>query len=170
MQLTLTAEKSALLKPAELKMIATAICEHTPFKGNVNAFVAWAALPKMRLLNRTWRNKDKPTNVLSYPQYELDELKVVIKKQNPRASLHVGDIVLCLPYIKNEAKAGKKPLNNHLTHLVVHGVLHLLGYDHIKSRDFKVMEKLEKAILADLNIPDPYLLPVPEKKTAKKRS
>jgi rRNA maturation RNase YbeY len=165
MQLTLTTERGAALKNSDLKIIASAIQNYAPFKGSLSAYITWIAMPKMRLLNRTWRSKDKPTNVLSFPQFEPDELPKAIKQLSKHASLNIGDIVLCLPYIKAEAKEEKKPLNDHLTHLVVHGVLHLLGYDHISLRQYGDMKKLEVAILADLGVPDPYAKPARKKKS-----
>ncbi|HVY12458.1 MAG TPA: rRNA maturation RNase YbeY [Alphaproteobacteria bacterium] len=142
------------LKKPELKKISAVLNDHVPEKAKLQVFIAWAATPKMRLLNRCWRGKDKATNVLSYPQFELEDLKPLLKK--PSSALYIGDVVLCLPYIKAEAKRLKKPVNHHLTHLVVHGVLHLLGYDHITTRKASTMQKLEKAVLADLGIPNPY--------------
>jgi probable rRNA maturation factor len=101
----------------------------------------------IRELNRTWRAQDKPTNVLSFPAADPDALA--------RAPL-LGDIVLAYETIRREAEAERKNFNDHLTHLIVHGFLHLVGYDHEVDADAEVMEARERAILARLHIADPY--------------
>jgi probable rRNA maturation factor len=95
-----------------------------------------------RALNAQFRQKDYPTNVLTF----------VYDDQDPRA----GDIVLCTPVVQKEAHAQGKPLTAHYAHLVVHGMLHLQGYDHELAADAATMEARETAILAALGIPDPY--------------
>lgn len=94
-------------------------------------------------LNKQYRNKDKPTNVLSFPQ------------DDPR---HLGDIILALQTIQTEAEAQKKSFENHFIHLVVHGFLHLLGYDHETDEEAREMEGLEIEILRHLSIENPYEL------------
>jgi len=97
-------------------------------------------------LNSEYRGKDKPTNVLSF---EFDA--------PPMIDLPLlGDLVICKDIIEQEAKEQQKALNDHWAHMVVHGTLHLLGYDHIISQEADVMESLEKEILAILGIDDPY--------------
>jgi probable rRNA maturation factor len=104
--------------------------------------VALADDKGVRLLNARDRNKDKPTNVLSYPSGERDFL---------------GDVVLARQTVWREARAQKKTPADHLTHLVVHGTLHLLGYDHeTGAADAERMEALERRIVARLGIADPY--------------
>ena len=97
-------------------------------------------------LNRDWRGIDKPTNVLSFPQ---------IEPFGPVTGI-LGDIVLARETLEREAVELGKPFNDHYTHLVVHGFLHILGYDHIDEAEALVMEGLETKILATLGIPDPY--------------
>jgi probable rRNA maturation factor len=97
-------------------------------------------------LNRQWRGIDKPTNVLSFPQLE---------PFTPLVGL-VGDIVLARETLVREAAELDKPFDHHFTHLVVHGFLHLIGYDHVEESDALQMEGLETQILASLGIPDPY--------------
>ena len=102
-------------------------------------------------LNRDYRGKDQPTNVLSFPAPPLPP-GVPVDEDGPE----LGDIVICLPVVLEEAQAqGKTPLA-HLAHLVVHGTLHLLGYTHDGEDDAREMEALETRILAGLGHPDPY--------------
>lgn len=99
-----------------------------------------------RELNRQWRGIDKPTNVLSFPQIEPFGPVVGI----------LGDIVLARETLEREAAELDKPFADHFTHLVVHGFLHILGYDHEEEGDALDMEGLETRILASLGVPDPY--------------
>jgi probable rRNA maturation factor len=96
-------------------------------------------------LNATWRGLDKPTNVLSFPAAEAPD------------SRHLGDIAIAFETTAREAKDEGKPLAHHVTHLAVHGFLHLVGYDHQSEAEAETMEQLERDILARLNVPDPYL-------------
>lgn len=99
-------------------------------------------------LNLTFRQKDKATNVLSFSYDDND----------PESDEdYLGDIVLCSPVIEAEADEQGKPLEHHYAHLVVHGILHLCGYDHEKTAEAQKMEQLEIKILAKLNINNPYL-------------
>jgi probable rRNA maturation factor len=102
----------------------------------------------MRKLNLTYRGKDKPTNVLSFPSGETEE------SRRPRRPL--GDVAIALGTVKREAKAQGKTVGDHVTHLMVHAVLHLLGYDHEADPDAEEMEALERKALATLGIADPY--------------
>lgn len=97
-------------------------------------------------LNKQWRNVDKSTNVLSFPQIE------------PFAapSGFLGDISLALETVEREALEQSKSLDDHIAHLVVHGFLHILGYDHEVDDEAERMEKLEINILQKLGLPDPY--------------
>jgi probable rRNA maturation factor len=101
---------------------------------------------QQRVLNRDWRQIDKPTNVLSFPQ---------IEPFSPLAGL-VGDITLARETLEREAAEMGIAFEAHFTHLVVHGFLHLLGYDHIEEDEALQMEGLETQILATLGIADPY--------------
>lgn len=101
----------------------------------------------IRALNRDWRNHDKPTNVLSFPSAA------------PRVEgspVLLGDIVIAYETVVAEARADGKPFVDHLAHLVLHGFLHLLGFDHEDDRAAAEMEALERDILAALLVPDPY--------------
>ncbi|MEP9354576.1 rRNA maturation RNase YbeY [Xanthobacter sp. KR7-65] len=106
---------------------------------------------RIRVLNRDWRGMDKPTNVLSFPQPDLPE--------GADAPQPLGDIIVALQTLAAEAAAEGKAAENHLAHLVVHGTLHLMGYDHIEDHEAEEMEALEREILAGLGIADPYGLP-----------
>jgi probable rRNA maturation factor len=106
-----------------------------------------------RALNRHYRGKDYATNVLSFPADMAEGVKLPKGVKLPL----LGDIVLCAPVVAKEAKEQRKPLAAHYAHLTVHGVLHLLGWDHQDERDADCMEALEREILAGLGIEDPYL-------------
>ena len=103
----------------------------------------------IRKLNKTYRGKDKPTNVLSFPSGEAGA-------ESKRARRTLGDIAIALGTVKREAKAQGKSVEDHVTHLMVHAVLHLLGYDHEADPDAEEMEALERKALAALGIADPY--------------
>lgn len=106
---------------------------------------------KIQTLNRDWRGKDKPTNVLSFPQLERFDAQQV-------TPVHLGDVVLAFQTMKREALAAEKPLKAHVAHLLVHGMLHLLGYDHETSvADARKMERTEIKILHSLGYENPYL-------------
>jgi probable rRNA maturation factor len=104
----------------------------------------------IRALNRDWRGKDAATNVLSFPAKEA--------RPDRRAPRLLGDVVIAYETVAREAAAEGKPFMHHLAHLAVHGFLHLVGYDHEANDDADSMEGLEIAILARLDVPDPYLL------------
>jgi len=106
-----------------------------------------------RALNGMWRGKDYATNVLSFPGSAPPGLPA------DQASGVSGDIVLCAPVVAREARVQHKPLDHHWAHLVVHGVLHLRGFDHIEAEPAEAMEALEREILAREGIPDPYGAP-----------
>lgn len=97
-------------------------------------------------LNYTYRNKKKPTNVLSFPFEQPANIKLPL----------LGDLIICAPVIVKEAKQQNKPSLAHWAHMVIHGTLHLLGYDHIKSKDAIVMEKIEVKLLKELGFSNPY--------------
>lgn len=105
-----------------------------------------------RALNRHYRGMDYATNVLSFPADMADGVKLPKGVKLPL----LGDIVLCAPVVAREAKEQKKPLTAHYAHLTVHGVLHLLGWDHQDAREADCMESLEREILAGIGIEDPY--------------
>ena len=97
-------------------------------------------------LNLTYRGKDKPTNVLSFPFECPDEVELPL----------LGDLVICRQVVEREATEQGKPLEAHWAHMVVHGCLHLLGYDHIEDDEAEEMESLETEIMSSLGFADPY--------------
>ncbi|MGN8277371.1 rRNA maturation RNase YbeY [Pseudomonas sp. SMN5] len=103
--------------------------------------------PEGRELNHTWRQKDYATNVLSFPADVPDELLDIPL---------LGDLVICVPVVEREAAEQGKASEAHWAHLVIHGCLHLLGYDHIEDDEAEEMEALEQTLLAELGHPDPY--------------
>jgi probable rRNA maturation factor len=105
----------------------------------------------IRTLNLNWRGIDKPTNVLSFPA--LPPTGAGGPDDAPRM---LGDIAIAYETTRREADDEQKPFDHHLSHLAVHGFLHLIGYDHEKDDDAEAMETLERGILAQLGIPDPY--------------
>lgn len=113
---------------------------------------------RLRALNRRWRGIDRATDVLSFPSAERRPGQPLLPPpgQAPGEAVALGDVALARQTVLAEAgDAGRQP-GRHLAHLVVHGVLHLLGYDHVRDGDARRMEAAERAILADLGIPDPY--------------
>jgi probable rRNA maturation factor len=105
----------------------------------------------IRTLNLSWRGIDKPTNVLSFPA--LQPTGPVGPDDAPRM---LGDIAIAYQTTRKEADDEQKPFDHHLSHLAIHGFLHLIGYDHEKDGEAEAMEALEREILAQLGIPDPY--------------
>lgn len=101
---------------------------------------------EIQALNKNYRDKDKPTNVLSFPMQSPEEIDVEL----------LGDIVLCASVIRLEAKQQSKTELEHWAHMVVHGMLHLQGYDHIKDDEAEEMEQLEIKILSRLGFENPY--------------
>jgi probable rRNA maturation factor len=102
----------------------------------------------IQVLNREWRGKDKPTNVLSFPAFD-------VAPGDPLPAM-LGDIVIAQETVSAEAALDGKPFEHHLSHLIVHGLLHLIGHDHEDDDEAEEMEALERRSLARLAIPDPY--------------
>lgn len=98
-------------------------------------------------LNLTYRGKDKPTNVLSFPFEAPPEVELPL----------LGDLIICRQVVEQEAVEQQKALEAHWAHMVVHGSLHLLGYDHIEDDEAEEMESLETEIMQEMGYPDPYL-------------
>ena len=123
--------------------------EAQPFPGTppeVSLVLADDAM--MAEINSQWRNQPKPTNVLSFPAFPLEP--------GGQPGPMLGDIILARETIEREAVELDKPVDEHITHLIVHGFLHLFGYDHLESDEAEEMEAIETRILSSLNLSDPY--------------
>lgn len=140
------------------RSVRAAIKVATPYLGKRNnlraasqrleASVVLASDTYIKKLNRQYRGKNKPTNVLSFPSFTGEPLE-------PGPVL-LGDVILAFETTHREADAEKKSLYAHANHLVVHGILHLLGYDHVVEREARKMERLERLTLKGLGIANPY--------------
>ena len=120
-------------------------------QANASLCVRFVGQKEGRQLNHQWRNVDKATNVLAFPVDGFDGLMPNL----------LGDVVLCVPVARREAREQGKTPRAHIAHLIIHGVLHLMGYDHMKPREQARMEKQEIAILSQLGFNDPYRIPSP---------
>ncbi len=116
---------------------------------DVEVAVAVVAGETIRDLNRRYRHRDRPTNVLSFPADRVAGMP-------DGGALFLGDIVLCAEVVAAEADAAGRPVNSHWAHLCVHGALHLGGYDHIRADEAERMEALETQVLGTFGISDPY--------------
>jgi len=124
------------------------------WRGPVEVGITLAAAADQQRLNRDYRGLDKSTNVLAFPVWRSG---ATLPEGAP---VLLGDVVLALETVANEAREQNKLLGNHMSHLVVHGVLHLLGCDHQTQAEAVMMESLETSILAELGVPDPYRDPI----------
>ncbi len=104
-------------------------------------------IDEMTYYNETFRKKTGPTNVLSFP----DE----VQPHEPPSN-YLGDIAICAEVVEKESKEQKKPIQSHWAHLIIHGLLHLLGYDHIKENEAKIMEQMEIDLMQKLGFDNPY--------------
>lgn len=125
--------------------ITAALASQTP-GGDTEISLRIVDSAEMARLNSTYRGKEGPTNVLSFPAQLPADLGLPL----------LGDIVICAPVVEAEAIAQNKPATAHWAHMAVHGTLHLLGYDHVDEQEANAMEALESAILATLDYPCPY--------------
>ena len=139
------------LKRGQIKKTIETTLRHAGFNVDCEIGIACVDTAESQQLNLQYREKDKPTNVLSFPS-DIPEEMLALLDAEP-----LGDLVICIPVVLQEAaEQHKKPLD-HFTHLLVHGVLHLLGYDHETSEaEAEEMEALEIAILKKLTIENPY--------------
>jgi probable rRNA maturation factor len=133
------------------RAIATAAAMVEADTGDAELAVMLTDDSGIRTLNKNWRGQDKPTNVLSFAA-----LQPPAGREPDGAPRMLGDIAIAYEITRREADDEQKPFDHHLSHLAVHGFLHLVGYDHENDNDAEAMEALERAILAELGIPDPY--------------
>jgi probable rRNA maturation factor len=129
-------------------------CVAAALKRDADITLRFVDRDEARRLNRRYRRQDRPTNVLSFV---YDDERDVLR----------GDIVLCTPVLRREAQQQGKALAAHCAHLVVHGTLHLQGYDHANDSEAARMEAHETAILARLGYPDPYAAELPSRRSAR---
>lgn len=124
-----------------------ATCQNHSGPAEVSVRVVEAG--EMQALNREYRQRDAPTNVLSFPAGEIEGLP-------KEATQNLGDIVICADIVNDEASVQDKAREAHWAHMLVHGMLHLLGYDHEDAAEAATMEELEKRVLARYGVADPY--------------
>ncbi len=138
----------ATLRRLARRAIDAAAVASGPLEGAAELSIVFSSDARVRTLNAGWRGKDKPTNVLSFPAFPY-------RRGAPLPPM-LGDVVLAAETVQREAALEGKPFEHHVTHLLVHGFLHLLGYDHETEEEAGEMEALERRVLAALAIPDPY--------------
>lgn len=141
------------LKRQRLIRVIQTTLQHVDIDSPSAIGIACVDVAQSQTLNRQYRQKDKPTNVLSFPADVPEEI-VPLLDQRP-----LGDLVICIPVVIQEAHEQHKTAAAHFEHLIVHGVLHLLGHDHeLGDAEADAMEQLEIEILHRLGIPNPYVL------------
>ena len=157
MKLSLSLQQSfqspaLVLKRAYLKKIVETSLRHIDTQSDCEIGIACVNNDESHKLNLEYRGKDKPTNVLSFPSDLPDEMAQILD------SFPIGDLVICIPVVLLEAQEQNKTPLAHFTHMLVHGTLDLMGYDHETSEaDAEEMEALEIEILAKLGFDNPYL-------------
>ena len=140
-----------VLKRAYLKKVVETSLRHIATQSNCEIGIACVDNAESHQLNLEYRGKDKPTNVLSFPSDLPDEIAAILD------SFPIGDLVICIPVVLQEAIDQQKTPIEHFTHMLVHGTLHLMGYDHETSeQDAEEMEALEIEILKKLGFDNPY--------------
>lgn len=147
----IASEFSPLPSEDDLTRWATAVLEQQHRPGSLTLRIVDE--PEITALNNQYRGKHKPTNVLSFPMEAPSEEEVLLLGES---DTFLGDIVICAPIVDQEAKAQKKSYEAHFAHMVVHGTLHLLGYDHVTEALANVMEPLEIEILSLMQFDNPY--------------
>ncbi len=134
---------------------ATKLSEYLVSKPTITLVLTGNA--HIQALNHDYRGKDRATNVLSFPNYDsMDALQADASQPWHEDGISLGDIVFAYETIESEAKTQKKTFHDHFTHLLIHGILHLLGYDHETEKEANQMESLEISILEQLSIANPY--------------
>ncbi|OKY27480.1 MULTISPECIES: rRNA maturation RNase YbeY [Thalassotalea] len=144
--LQIACNKNNLPLPAEFQTWVDTALSHV--KNSYELTIRLVDEAESQQLNHQYRDKDKPTNVLSFPFEVPDGVDINL----------LGDLIICTSVVETEAKQQQKPLNHHWAHMVIHGCLHLLGYDHISSEEAQEMETIEIEKLATLGINNPYII------------
>ena len=149
-----------------LSQVITETLEGKVFKNfsHLELSIVLADDEKLQELNGEYRKKDKATNILSFPSLDEEELDLYFVQgaDIPKMPFTLGDIIISLETLRLEALQSGKKIENHFIHLIIHGLLHLLGYDHIQDEEAKFMESCEIRLLNNLNIKDPYKLTLGE--------
>ncbi|MCD9554197.1 rRNA maturation RNase YbeY [Photobacterium carnosum] len=140
-----TADETGLPTEAEFQQWLNAAV--TPFQADAEVTIRLVDKQESHALNLEYRSKDRPTNVLSFPFEAPPEIEMNL----------LGDLIICRQVVETEALEQQKPLNAHWAHMVVHGSLHLLGYDHIEDDEAEEMEALETEIIQNMGFIDPYI-------------
>lgn len=143
---------SALPAQSTLEAWVEAVLARFPEERRTEITIRIVDVDESQTLNRDYRGRDRPTNVLSFPFEAPPGIELPL----------LGDLVICHPVVMQEALEQDKRLEDHYAHLVVHGTLHLLGHDHAQDEEAEAMEQLERDILASFSIADPYR-PTPDK-------
>ncbi|MDG2535606.1 rRNA maturation RNase YbeY [Sphingomonas sp. HITSZ_GF] len=144
-------------RAAEIALKQTPFLEWLDHAATIEVAVRFTSDDEVHVLNRQYRDKDKPTNVLSFPMIQPDLMEAVTENSDDGEVL-LGDIVLAHGVCAAEAVERQVSVEDHATHLIVHGLLHLLGYDHIDDAEAEAMEEMERSALASLGLHDPYLI------------
>ncbi len=148
-----------LLSPTICRIVYAVLCHQSvPVAASLEVFVRVIGNDDSRRLNSEFRGKNTPTNVLSFPGYAPNDLASALAMSvDGGPPVMLGDIVVAAPVVIQEAAEQGKPKMDHFGHLVAHGLLHLLGYDHIEDTQAEKMEAIETVILSSLGISNPYL-------------
>lgn len=139
---------AALQHPQVFDEVLSYKLSHKPSLAEAELTIRLVDEPESQQLNSEYRQQDKPTNVLSFPADLPDIVDLPL----------LGDLIICAPVVAQEAEEQQKTLSDHWAHMVIHGTLHLLGYDHIDENDANIMEAIETAVLATMGINCPYTL------------
>lgn len=159
-------EFSDINNEKNIKDIINNICQnlikHCPVKklkpeiNNIEIAISLLSNQQLKKINHKYRNKNSATNALSFPMYSAQELQEIDFSKKTDKYIFLGDILLSFEKIKQESKVQNKDLKKHLTHLILHSILHLLGFDHDSEFEANIMENLEIKILNKINISNPY--------------
>lgn len=144
--------KKTQIKQKNIKNIVNVTLNAVNFQNKCELSVILCDNDFIAKYNSEFRSKNKPTNVLSFPSGEFSE------NLEKNQAIYLGDIMFAYQIILDESKEQNKSFENHFTHLLIHGVLHLLNFDHITKKDREVMEKMEIEILKEFRIENPYIM------------